>query len=370
MSAALSLAVSMFLCATLDRRVLAQALTRLKHILPRRASLPALDCVLVEGAGDALYLTATDARTVVRVVVPATVTTAGTLLVPHRRLAEVARGPGAAKLHLAGDQIAVGAANHRVVTQDPANFPATAAPQGELVGWFDRTVLARMLAQTSYAMSIDDTRPHLAALLIERRVGELAFVATDGHRLALARRVDEGPDAKVLVDRRSVEELVRLVALPGGPVSMRVGDGRVWFASAGEWVSGPVVDATFPAYTQVIPQGATGRVTFVTTELREAVRALAPKGGAGVTILLARDAAEVVLRVDDGAGNHTEARVLAAVVGDVPAAIGVNAQYLREVLDALGDEDRTVSIAITGELDPFRVDGAGGMTAVVMPMRV
>ena len=110
MSAALSMAVSMFLCATLDRRDLAQALARLKHIIPRRVTTPALGCVLVEGAADALYLTATDARTVVRVVVHATVTAPGTLLLPYRRLAEIVRGPGAAKVHLAGDQVAVGAA--------------------------------------------------------------------------------------------------------------------------------------------------------------------------------------------------------------------------------------------------------------------
>lgn len=371
MSAALSIAVSMFLCATLDRRALALALARLKHIIPRRAATPALGCVLVEGAADALYLTATDARTVVRVVVPATVTTPGALLVPLRRLAEIVRGPGAAKVHLAGDQVAVGATNHRVVTHDPATFPAITAPQGELVGWFDRAALSRMLTQTTYAMSTDETRPHLAALLFHRRNGNLALVATDGHRLALAQRRDEGRDAKVLVGRRTVEELAGLVAVPGGAVSMRSGDGRVWFASAGEWVSGPVVDETFPAYEQVIPTAAAGRVRFALVDLRAAVKALAPKGAPAVRLALQPDLAQVVLRVEDGEGNSTEATTMASFEGDLPAAIGVNAQYLRDVLDALDeDDDRVVTIECNGELDPLRVEGTAGTTAVVMPLRV
>lgn len=371
MSAALSLAVSMFLCATLDRRALAQALARLKHILPRRASLPALECVLVEGAGDALYLTATDASTFVRVVVPATVATPGRLLLPLRRLAEIARGPGAAKIHLAGDQVAVGTANHRVVTHDPATFPALAAPEGELVGWFDRAALSRLLKQTSYAMSPDDTRPHLSALLFERRNGNLALVSTDGHRLALAQRPDKGSDAKVLVGRRTVEELARLAASPGGAISMRCTAERVWFASAGEWVSGPVIDAVFPAYEQVIPETSKGRVRFATVDLREAVKALAPKGAPELRLSLQRDLARALLRVEDGEGNRTEASAMASFEGELPAALGVNAQYLREVIDALDDDDdRVLTVECNGELDPLRVEWAGGMTAVMMPLRV
>lgn len=371
MSAALSLAVSMFLCATLERRVLAQALARLKHVLPRRASLPALECVLIEGAGNVLHLAATDGSTFVRVVVPATVATPGCLLLPLRRLAEITRSPGSAKIHLAGDRIVVGAANHRVVTYDPATFPALAAPEGELVGWFDRAALSRMLGRTTYAMSSDDTRPHLSALLFERRNGNLALVSTDGHRLALAQRPDEGCDAKVLVGRRTVEELARLAASPGAAISMRSTAERVWFASAGEWVSGPVIDALFPAYEQVIPETSRGRVRFATVDLREAVSALAPKGAPALRLAFQRDLARVLLCVEDGDGNSTETSTMASFEGELPAAIGVNAQYLREAIDVLEEEDgRVVTIECNGELDPVQIDGEHGTIGVVMPMRL
>jgi DNA polymerase-3 subunit beta len=368
MSAAL--AVSMFLCVALDRRAFAVALARLKHLVPRRAALPALECVLLEGAIDALYLTASDGQTVVRLILPATITTPGSLLVPLKRLVEIVRVPGAAKVHIAGDHIAVGAASHRVATLDPTTFPTPAAPQGELLGWYERVQLKEMLTQSAYAMSSDDTRPHLHALLITRRGGELAFVATDGHRLSLSRRPDEGEERTLLVGRDTVEELQRLVASPGGAVSIRHEADRVWFASAGEWVMGPLIDATFPAYEQVVPESASGRVRFTTSELREAVRALAPKGSQALTIKVPGGANTASVHVDDGEGNRTEASVLVSCEGKVPEGFGVDARYLRELLDALGDEDRTVTLALNGELDPLRVDSATGMTAVVMPMRV
>ncbi len=243
-------------------------------------------------------------------------------------------------------------------------------PDGAALFTLLRPTLARLLHQASYAMSADPTRPHLSALLIERRAGELRFVATDGHRLALARVGDAGPDFSVLVGRRTIEEVERMVGAFGGIVRLlRVGE-RVWFVSGDEWVSGPVVDATFPTYEQVIPESFAGRVTFPAKALVDAVRAVAPKGTNGVTLAFDHDAAEVVLRVGDGDGTIAETRVGATLAGELPATIGINGQYLRELLGALSDDDPKVTFELNGELDPVRVDSAVGATAVVMPMRV
>ncbi|MBK6536169.1 MAG: hypothetical protein IPF99_43535 [Deltaproteobacteria bacterium] len=65
-----------------------------------------------------------------------------------------------------------------------------------------RPTLARLLRQTSYAMSYDETRPHLASMFIERRQGELVFVTTAGHRLAKVCVPDDGEEFSVLVGRR------------------------------------------------------------------------------------------------------------------------------------------------------------------------
>ena len=370
MSAAIAItATASLLCASLDRIAFSKALARLKHLIQARAALPVLEAVLIETAGDHLTLTATDLTVFVRVIVPAAVTSPGALLVPLRRLVELSRNR-ARQLDLAGATVTLGAARHRLAVLDTSTFPAVPTPGGEVLATLLRPTLARALAATTYAMSTDETRPHLAALFIERREDELRLVATDGHRLALARVADTGPDSTLLVGRRAIEEVERLVAAPGGLVRIQRDGDRVWFVSGEEWVSGKVVDATFPSYEQVIPEHFAGRVTFPTKDLVEVVRTVAPKGTPGVRLALLRDAGRIVLTVDDGDGNLTEATVSAAFEGELPAAIGVNALYLRELLGALSGDDRTVTIALNGELDPLRVDGAGGTTAVVMPLRV
>lgn len=369
MSAAIALSLASFLCASLDRIAFSKALARLKHAVARRSALPALEAVLIDSAGDHLTLTATDANVFVRVVVAATITAPGSLLVPLRKLVEVTKS-GARRVDLAGPSITLGGVTHTVATLPTSTFPAVPAPTDARLASMMRPTLARLLSQTAYAMSEDDTRPHLAALLIERREGALRCVATDGHRLAVARIPDDGSDLKVLVGRAVIEELVRMVDVPGGVVRLHRDGERVWFVSGDEWVSGHVVDATFPSYEQVIPVGDDGAITMPTRDLREALHALAPRGTHGVKLTPEFDAARVRLLVEDGDGNATEGEVLASFTGKVPSAIGFNARFLREAVAALTVDDTTVTINVWGEVDPVRIDSAHGATAVVMPLRV
>lgn len=375
MSAAIALAATAsILCASLDRVAFSKALARLKHAIARHSSMPALEAVLIESAGDLLTLSATDATVFVRVVVPATVNAPGSLLVPLRRLVEVTRS-GPRRLDIAGASINLGSVTHTMATLPTATFPTVPLPSGASLATAMRTTLSRRLAQTTYAVGEDDTRPHLAALFIERRDGWLRFVACDGHRLALARVPDDGPAFSALVAQAFVEELVRMVGVPGGVVRLHRDGDRVWFASGDEWVSGRVVEAThadakFPDYEQVIPQGDDGAITMPARDLREVLHALAPRAEPAVKLTPELDAARVRLRIEDGDGNATEGEVLASFAGNVPAAIGFNARYLREVVGALTDDDATVKINVWGEFDPVRVDSAHGTMAVVMPMRV
>lgn len=103
-------------------------------------------------------------------------------------------------------------------------------------------------------------------------------------------------------------------------------------------------------------------------DLTAAVAALAPRRDAGITLRFERLLDRAALSVDDGDGGLAQTSVAASYEGMLPERLGLNSRFLRELLGALGDE-RTVTLQVSGELDPVRVDGAGGTTAVAMPMR-
>lgn len=368
MSIAITSLLSTALACALDRRALVKALTRLKHALVRRPPLPVLEAVLIESQDERLNLTVTDLSVFVRVVVPATVTTSGALLVPLRRLLEATRS-GPSRIQLAGESVVAGTVTHRLATLTPDSFPSVPEPGGEVLAAWMRPTLARMLRQTTYALSEDEARPHLCGLFVERREGSLACVATDGHRMAVARVPDEGPAFHTLLNPATVRELTRMVAESGGIVRLRRDGERAWFTSGEEWIAGRVVDAVFPSYEQVLPTEREGSITMPTGDLRAALHAMAPRGTPVLKLVPERDAARVQLLVEDD-DNITEGEVLASFAGEVPAAIGFNACYLREAVDALTEDDATVTIQVSGEIDPVRIDSAHGTTAVVMPMKL
>ena len=76
-----------------------------------------------------------------------------------------------------------------------------------------------MLAQTSFAISHDESRYALNGVLFAVQEKELRMVATDGHRLALAvrqpRRAEVG-DASGIVPRKAVQEIARIVGVGRG----------------------------------------------------------------------------------------------------------------------------------------------------------
>ena len=327
MNAALAIHIASCLAATLDRRDLAAALARVKGIVTNHPSRPALAAVLLETTAGAMLLTGTDGSVFVRAAVGATVGARAQLLTPLRRLVEVTRG-GRAPITLTADQLTAGGVTHRLAAMPTADFPDVPTPRGTVLFTLLRATLGRVLASTLHAVADDDTKPHLTAMLIERVGRELRFCATDGHRLAVARVPDDGADFSVLVGRTTIVELARMTAAPGGLVRLHRDAGRVWFVCADEWVSGPVVDATFPPYEQVIPAVSTGSFEVERDDLREALGALVARG------------------------RRTVAMTFNRTIGSV----------------TLSTEDRAVTFRIGGELDPIRVD-ALGTTFVVMPMR-
>ena len=115
-----------------------------------------------------------------------------------------------------------------------------------------------MLTRTSYAMSSDESRPFLNGLHVALRQGDLRLVATDGHRLALARvTVSSQLELSGIVPRKAVVELNRVL---GGAddAALAVRENQFFLRTPGFILSSKLVEGQFPNYEQVLPKGLPG----------------------------------------------------------------------------------------------------------------
>src|SRR6185503_5587361 len=134
---------------------------------------------------------------------------------------------------------------------------------------------AELIAKTHFSISTDETRAHLNSALFEWDGDLVRMVTTDGHRLS---KVDvkvtgRQASATMLIPLKAIHELRRLcdeMMAEGSDATARGADGErkkpellitqsgssAFFQGAGMTFSVKLVDAQFPPYSQVIPQGA------------------------------------------------------------------------------------------------------------------
>src|SRR6266545_6571585 len=200
-----------------------------------KSPLPLLSCVLLEADKTGLRVTGTDLDVTTSVLVPCAVKTPGRVAVGARHFHEVVRKipKGPLTLSVSGSQCEVrygdGKGWSRFPTQDAADFPRIPELKADAKAALEGDALSRLIARTAYAASTEETRPQLNGVLIQGGDQHLAFVATDGHRLARAARKGDfsglGKEG-LIVPTRALQAVSRTADEATSPIRIEVAAGK------------------------------------------------------------------------------------------------------------------------------------------------
>ncbi|MER5335476.1 MerR family transcriptional regulator [Micromonospora sp. NPDC002717] len=239
-----------------------------------------------------------------------------------------------------------------------------------------RVDLAAAVDAVRFAVGTDPDLPVLTGVLFDADGDGVRLVATDRHRMALARvagRVD-GPPARVLAPVAFVDEARALLDTGAGSTPaahLTVAGGTISISVAGRTVDAAVLPYDFPDYARLLHaaagDGPAHRLTVDAAALRSAltsadapvvsrrhdgtplaVTVLGPDGRGGVRLLGA----------DELAGEEDAFRV------------GVNGDYLLQALDAAGPGQ--LLLELDGPIAPLAVrrpDDADAFS-ILMPIRL
>jgi DNA polymerase-3 subunit beta len=367
---------------------LARALARSQGIVERKTTMPILSHVLLEAKkGGTLHVSATDLDVSVSGETPCEVLREGSVAVSARHLYEIVRslptGVPSASLRRAQNnylELSCGQAEFRIVGLPAEDFPALPRFDKVKFASVDPAELLSMIELTAFAVSSDETRYNLNGVFFEPSGGELRMVATDGHRLSLAKRPvpsDFGLKKGVILPRKGLAELRKLLeeALEGGEEKPDV---KLGFVENSAVVARPkvtlvmrLIEGVFPDYRQVIPKAGEKRVKLSRLGFLETLRRvslLSSDKAHAVKLDLAPGILKVLSQNPDLGEAKEEVHV--EYQGD-PLRIGFNARYLIDVLQALEDRPDVV-LELADDLSPgvLRPEGDEGYTAVIMPMRI
>ncbi|MER6754069.1 MerR family transcriptional regulator [Micromonospora echinofusca] len=237
--------------------------------------------------------------------------------------------------------------------------------------------LAAAVDAVRFAVGTDPELPVLGGVLIESDADGVRLVATDRHRLAVARaraRVD-GPAVRVLApvalvdEARALLDTAAAVKDPAAEAVLTVADGTISVTVAGRAVDAAALPYDFPDHRRLLRSAADGGPTHRLTIDADALRAALTNADAPV-VTRRHDGVPLAVTVlgPDGRGG---VRLLGAdeLTGDA-LRVGVNGGYLLQALDAAGRGQ--LLLELDGPIAPLAVRRPDDVDAfsVLMPIRL
>ncbi len=357
---------------------LVKELHLVQGIVERKNSIPILSNILAEARGGELRISATDLDVSLRCGCAAQVVKEGSITLGAKKLYEIARALPESDVQIkvlpdAWATIDCERVHFKMAGLPREDYPTL--PEGKAGKGIEipADVLRALINRTAFAITAEDARYYLSGALLVLDKESAAMVATDGHRLAYARRkvtLRVAELLRVLVPRKAINELGRLLEEEEAVTFQQV-ESHLVFSVGGRILASKAVDAQFPAFEKVIAAGGDKSVLLSREGLASAIRRvslLSSERTRAVKLAVAAGQLELAASSPD-LGEAREA-ITTEYKGEA-VEIGFNAQYVLDFLGVAGGDNVSLELKDAESQGIFRpaVDADTDYRYVVMPMR-
>lgn len=367
------------------RSTLSKALARAAAASADKSPISSLKCVLiVADKSGKLTLRGTNLEQSVTVNTTADVKKAGSVAVPARQLSDLIAKPLGpdVSIKVDGASIIVKSSSSRAkIPCIPADDfvaipePATNAPKLEMPS----AELARLLSQSSYAQSEDQSRTVMYATRLESDGKEVTSVATDGYRVAISRFAVESAPLSESIPATATKMVQRFAAeFSDATVAVSVSGNEAASFLCFEWPDATLTlkrgEQAFVPWRRVVPSSSAHRIRVPREALIGAIQVAMTAADVAATKKrsLAISLDEGKLRVSAKSADRGEASSeLDVDYTGKPWETGFGAEYVLQALASITDDD--VLFCVSGELEPLVLVGAAdekSCMACVSPMRL
>jgi DNA polymerase-3 subunit beta len=364
-----------------SKATLLKELQAMQGVVEKKSTIPILSNIVLDVKKGRLELLATDLEVGIRTSCDAQVAVEGSATLSARRVFDIVRLLPEADIRFKGDEgkwvtITCQKARFRVVGLPREDFPEVREFDFDKGIAIERSLFLDLINKVGFAITTDEGRYQLSGALTILSKRDLTMVATDGHRLAMARvRLEKGAtDAKteIILPRKVLVELSRIGE---GESEILFGqkENQAFFKIGRTILSANLLTGRFPEYEQVIPEGNDKLVKVESQAFCDVVRRVA--------LLAGERSRAIKLSVSKGvlevSSNNPEVGEASETV-DVEYAgpdmdVGFNSKYLLDFFQAYGPGEVILALkdeGTQGLLRPVGLEGGRDYRYVVMPMRI
>ncbi len=362
---------------SINRNLFLEGVQKTLSIVEKRTTLPILNNILIQTQDGRIKISATDREVGIVSYYDASVMTPGSITVGARKLFEMLR-------EIDGDLIGFKVMDNnwvnvtcvKVIYKMPGisseDFPQI--HEGDILETLIISCdhMKDVFKKTFFAISQDEMRPNLNGVFFEVLEGFLTVVATDGHRLSLA-RVPIGENSNdikgVIIPRKGVSEIRKLVD-SGDFVKISVRDGSFIVRKDDTILRVSLINAEYPDYQKVVPKVGGIEIKLDKEKMLHSLRRMAVMSTerfSGVKIEV-YDKIMILTSTNPDVGEAKD-EIDVSYNGD-RVEVGYSVRYLIDAMDpADGD---VISFEIRGGDGPgvIRSSDSDAYMCVVMPIKL
>src|SRR6185312_7296393 len=174
---------------------------------------------------------------------------------------------------------------------------------------------------------------------------------------------------EAILPRKTVIELIKLLADTDDPVSLAIGSNQVRFRFGGIEIVSKIVEGKFPDYQKVIPTTHKNRVALDRSVLAQSLNRAAILSNEkirGVRLVFTKDSLSIICTNKQ---EEAEEGLAVEYDGD-PLDIGFNISYLLDVLNHVDCPTVSVTMGDSNSSALVEMPGRDDFKYVVMPMRI
>jgi len=376
---------------TIGRDDFFKSLQRAQGIVSAKGAMPVLANVLIEAAAPSaesaeasirpsseVTMFATNLDMGLRGSCAADVKAPGKITVQAKKLFDIVRELPSEEITVKLDddgrcRVACGKSRFNLATISAEEFPSMPEYDESKLIAIESEMLMEMIRKTSYAISQDETRLTLNGAYFEVTPSKVRMVATDGHRLAFIEREGafkvEAP-VKSIIARKAIQELYKLLSEGDASTRFMKQDNHIVFKKDDVVLVVRLIEGAFPNYEQVIPKEHSREAVVSASDFTHSLRRVNTLADEkSHMIRLSFSPGKLELSSEGGELGEAKDEIEAKFTGE-DIVVGLNAQYLLDVLNILSED--TVSLKIQDSLSPVvaQAPGDSGLLCIVMPMRL
>ncbi len=264
---------------SLPKSKLAACLQSVLQVVPTKSTLPILSNILIEVLENKLKISATDLDISITDSVECEVSKKGSVALPGRILYEIVRELPETDITVESTntrvELKIAKGSYKIAAVSADDFPKLPAVNTKKEIRIDAEGLAAMIRKTTFACSMDETRPALNGVLWQTKGDKMQMVATDGHRLAKVATVNKklkGVSEDIIIPPKVLNLIPKFAEGQVREIGIIFGDSNIIFNLDNTVLTSRLIDGPYPNFEQVIPEASDKALRISKDDLGGAVR--------------------------------------------------------------------------------------------------